>query len=101
MAHFDVHRGRTDGSYPLIVDLQADVHAKLATHLVAPLIARARYSQPLTRLTPIVTVRDAEYVVLVPSLSAVSSSTLGEIVGSLASHRSALITAIDLLVTGS
>jgi len=101
MAHFDVHRGRTAGSYPLVVDVQADVHAKLATHLVAPLISRARYSQPLTRLTPIVTIRDTEYVVLVPSLAAVPSASLGEVVGSLASHRNALIAAIDLLVTGS
>jgi hypothetical protein len=38
MAHFDVHRGRTAGSFPLVVNLQADVHAKLATHLVAPMI---------------------------------------------------------------
>jgi hypothetical protein len=101
MAKFDVHRGKSAGSYPLVVDIQADAHTKLATHLVAPLIARARYSQPLTRLTPIVTVRDAEYIVLVPSLAAVASASLGEVVGSLASHRNALIAAVDLLVTGS
>ena len=101
MAQFDVHRGRTAGSYPLVVDIQADVHAKLATHLVAPLVARARYPQPLTRLTPIVMVRDAEYVVLMPSLGAVPTSSLGEIVGSLAPHRNALVAAVDLLVAGS
>ena len=101
MAHFDVHRARTAATYPLVVDLQADIHARLVRHLVAPMIARSRYTQPLTRLTPIVTVRDAEYVVLFPLLASVPSSSLGEIVGSLAAHRNALIAAVDLLVTGS
>ena len=101
MAHFDVHRARAAAIYPFVVDVQADIHAKLAVRLVAPMIARSRYTQPLTRLTPAFMVRDAEYVVLVPLLASVPSSSLGEIVGSLASHRSALIAAIDLLVTGS
>jgi hypothetical protein len=101
MAQLDVHRTRAAASYPFIVDLQADLHAKLATRLVAPLIARARYAQPLTRLSPIVAVRDADYVVLLPLLATVPSASLGEIVGSLALHRSALIAAIDLLVTGA
>jgi toxin CcdB len=101
MAHFDVHRARTAATYPLAVDLQADIHARLVRHLVAPMIARSRYMQPLTRLTPTVTVRDVEYVVLVPLLASVPTSSLGEIVGSLASHRDTLIAAIDLLVTGS
>lgn len=101
MAQFDVHRTRTAATYPFAVDVQADVHAKLGSRLVAPLIARARYTLPLTRLTPAVTVRDAEYIVLLPALTAVPTSSLGEIVGSLASHRNALIAAVDLLVTGS
>lgn len=101
MAHLDVHRARAAATYPFVVDVQADIHAKLGSRLVAPMIARSRYTQPLTRLTPIVTIRDAEYVVLVPSLAAVPSVSLGEIVGSLASHRVELIAAIDLLVTGS
>ncbi len=101
MAQFDVHRTRTAATYPLVVDIQADVHAKLAVRLVAPMITHARYTQPLTRLTPSVTVRDAEYVVLLPLLASVPSASLGEIVGSLALHRTALIAAVDLLVTGS
>jgi hypothetical protein len=101
MAQFDVHRGRAAATYPLVVEVQADVHARLAVRLVAPMIARARYTQPLTGLTPAVTVRDAEYVVLVPLLASVPSTSLGEIVGSLASHRTALIAAVDLLVTGA
>jgi toxin CcdB len=101
MAQFDVHRTRATAIHPFVVNVQADIHAKLAVRLVAPMIARARYAQPLTRLTPTVTVRDAEYVVLMPLLASVASGSLGEIIGSLAAHRNALIAAVDLLVTGS
>lgn len=101
MAQFDVHRARAAATYPFVVDVQADIHAKLAVRLVAPLIARSRYTQPLTRLTPAVAIRDAEYVVLVPLLASVPSTSLSEVVGSLATHRNALVAAVDLLVTGS
>jgi len=101
MAQFDVHRTRTAAVYPFVVNIQADVHAKLDVRLVAPMIARSRYTQLLTRLTPAVIVREADYVVLLPLLAAVPAASLGEIIGSLAPHRDALIAAVDLLVTGS
>jgi toxin CcdB len=101
MAQFDVHRARAAATYPFVVDVQADIHTKLGSRLVAPMVARARYTQPLTRLTPTVTVRDAEYIVLMPALAAVPTSSLGEIVGSLAPHRNELIAAVDLLIAGS
>lgn len=101
MAQFDVHRTRTAATYPFVVDVQADIHAKLAVRLVAPMIARSRYTQPLTRLTPAVTVQGADYIVLIPLLASVSSASLGEIVGSLAPHRTALIAAVNLLIAGS
>jgi hypothetical protein len=101
MPQFDVLRTRAAAIYPLVVDVQADLHARLATRIVVPMVARARYAQPVTRLTPIVKVRDDAYVVLFPMLAAVPTSSLGELVGSLAAHRITLIGALDLLITGS
>jgi len=101
MAQFDVHRTRAGASYPLVVDIQAGIHAKLATRLVVPMVTRARYAVPATRLTPIVEVRDTAYVALFPLMAAVPSASLGEHVGSLASERGILIAALDLLVAGS
>jgi len=46
-------------------------------------------------------VRGEDYVAMFPSLVAVPKTSLGEIVGSLAAQRTTLITAIDLLITGS
>lgn len=101
MAQFDVLRTRAGAAYPLAVDIQADIHARLITRVVVPMIQRSRYTLPATRLTPIVSVRNAEYVALFPLLAAVPHASLGEIVGSLAGQRGALIAALDLLVTGS
>lgn len=101
MAQFDVLRTRGTAVYPFVVDLQADAHAKLATRIVVPMVTRARYTLPATRLTPIVKLRDDDYVLLFPLMTAAPNASLGEIVGSLAAQRATLIAALDLLITGS
>ena len=101
MPQFDVYRTRSSTVYPLVVDVQADVHARLGSRVVIPMVLRTRYTLPVTRLTPQVTVRDDDYVLLVPQLSAIPRTELGAIVGSLAAQRASLVAALDLLVTGS
>ena len=101
MAQFDVFRTRGAAIYPLVVDIQADFHATLVTRLVVQMVARARYAQPATRLTPVLKIRDAEYVMLFPLMAAVPGASLGEVVTSVAPERALLIAALDLLITGS
>jgi toxin CcdB len=102
MSQFDVFRSPNSVAYPLLVDLQADVHSKLASRIVVPLMTRARFGgQPPTRLTPILNLRGEDYVAMFPSLLAVPKTSLGQIVDSLASQRATLITALGLLITGS
>jgi toxin CcdB len=101
MAQFDVLRTKGSTTYPLVLEIQADLHTKLATRVVVPLVSRARYALPATRLTPTVRVRDEEYVVLVPLIATVPKSALGAFVASLSAQRATLIAAVDLLVTGS
>lgn len=101
MAQFDVHRNPRRGLYPLLVDLQSDVVGRLSTRAVAPMIAAKRYgARPITRLNPIVTVADVDYVVMVQELAAVPRTALGPLVASLAARRVELIAAIDVLFTG-
>jgi toxin CcdB len=102
MSQFDVFRSARSGGYPLVLDVQADVHSSLTSRIVVPLIARARApARPLTRLTPIMSVRGEDYVLMLPLIASIPKATLGEIVGSLASERATLIAALDLLITGS
>lgn len=101
MPQFDVYKTRNSTIYPLVVDVQADVHARLGSRVVIPMVLRTRYALPVSRLTPQVTIRDDDYVVLIPQLAAIPRTELGAIVGSLATQRASLVAALDLLVTGS
>jgi len=101
MAQFDVLRPKNTSTFPLVVDVQADLHARLVSRLVIPMAPRSRYTQPLTRLTPLVRVRDVDYVVVVPQMASYPAAALGELVGSVAQHRAVLIAALDFLVVGS
>jgi hypothetical protein len=45
MPQFDVLRSSRGGTYPLVIDVQAELHARLATRVVVPLITRPRSSR--------------------------------------------------------
>jgi toxin CcdB len=102
MAQFDVFRNPRAGAYPLVLDVQADLHASLISRIVVPLVARDRApARALTRLTPIMAVGGTDYVLMFPLMASVPRTALGELVGSLAAQRAALLAALDLLITGS
>lgn len=101
MPQFDVFRNPGGGVYPLIVDVQAEMLAHLPTRVVVPLVTVKRYgARPITRLNPILKVKNIEYVLVFQLLAAMPRSTLGAAVGSLRSHRDELVAAVDLLFTG-
>lgn len=101
MAQFDVFRNPRGGLYPLLLDIQADALSQLETRVVVPLAARARYTAvPIARASPIAEIGGVEYVLVVPLLAAIPRAALGAAIVSLASRRTDVIAAIDLLFTG-
>lgn len=101
MGQFDVHRNPRGGAYPLLLEVQAELLSRLATRVVVPLTTVKRHgSRPITRLNPVVRIRDTDYVVLFQELAAIPASALGEVVTSLAARRAELVAAVDLLFTG-
>ena len=101
MAQFELFRNPRGGDYPLLLDVQSELLARLATRVVVPLMTVKRYgARPITRLNPTVRVRNVEYVLVFQELAAIPSTTLRAPVGSLASRRTELIAALDLLFTG-
>jgi toxin CcdB len=102
MPQFDVFRNTRGGTFPLVVDVQAELHASLISRIVVPLIPRTRSpARPITRLNPVITIGGSAYVLLFPLMASVPRTSLGELVGTLAAHRATLIAALDLLITGS
>jgi toxin CcdB len=101
MAQFDVFKNPRGGTYPLLVDVQADVLSRLERRVVVPLVPRKKYgAKPISKLNPMTTIAGVEYVLVFQDLAAVPVTALGERVTSLADRRVDLVGAIDLLFTG-
>lgn len=102
MAQFDVYRnpGR-QREYPLLVDVQSEVVARLPSRVVVPLVLAKTYLKPITRLQPRLTIKGVEYVFRPEELAPVPASILVRPIHNLAHHRFTLIASLDLLFTGA
>jgi toxin CcdB len=104
MHQFDVFRNpnpRTAREVPFLVSLQHGLLDALETRLVAPLVpTRPLGRTGITRLNPVVVVNGQRYLILMQQLGAVRARALGRPVDTLESHRSVIIAAMDLLVSG-
>ena len=105
MPQFSVHRNRNAGTkarFPLLLDVQADLLDGLGTRVVVPLTpsTTAARRTAMQTLNPTVTVDDREYLLVTSQLAGIAARELGPPVADLSSHRSAIVAALDLLITG-
>jgi toxin CcdB len=104
MPQFSAHANTntaTKSSYPYLLDVQSPLLETLETRLVIPLALRSLLDGKLIRnLTPVVTVRGDEYLVMTPQMAAISRKHLGPLMADCSAHRNDVVAAIDFLVTG-
>lgn len=104
MAQFAVYRNRNPKSktdIPYLLDVQSDLLSELGTRVVVPLFEKKALGiKPLTKLTPEFEVDGKTCVLMIPQLAGIPTKELGEPVGDLAQHRTVIIAALDLLITG-
>ena len=101
MAQFDIYRNPSGGLFPLVLDVQAEILSALATRVVVPMAPLKRFgSKPISRLNPVVRISRIEYLLVFQELAAIPSTALGKRVGTLASRRSEIVNALDLLFSG-
>ncbi len=100
MPQFDLYRNPRSDDYPLLLDVQAELLARLGTRVVVPLAPRESYEQAISRLNPTSTIDGVEHVLVFQELAAIPMSELGDPIASLASRRVELVAALDLLFTG-
>jgi toxin CcdB len=86
--------------YPLVVCMQSDLIASGSDRVVAPLALRRNLPGATTRISPSISIGDAEYLVLVSTLMTLPAKMFPRRVANLASHREDLLCAIDLLFYG-
>ena len=101
MAQFDIHRfrGRTT-NYRYVVDIQNDLIDRMDTRLVIPAVAVTAAHQPMRRLNPVLEIDGVQHYRRTQELAAIRRRLLGDIVGSARPHSAAIISAIDMLITG-
>jgi toxin CcdB len=100
MAFGDLFRNPDTASRaPLLLDVQADLLADLATRILVPLTPATTTDKP-SRLTPIFELAEGRYVMLTPQLAGVPRRHIGAKIGSLADKRGDIIAALDMLFTG-
>jgi toxin CcdB len=87
-------------AFPLVVCLQSGLVANGGSRVVAPLIPRRGIPGTPGRFSPVIAIDEAEYVVLVDRIVNLPARDLSGRVANLASHREALLGAVDLLFYG-
>lgn len=103
MAQFDVHQNPIAAArraYPKVVVLQSSLANAGRDRLVAPLVPKALYPRTAGRLTPMVTLPDGDFVLMIPSLTGIAAADLGEPVATLGAARAEILAAIDYLFFG-
>lgn len=104
MPQFAVHRNRnqaTKARFPLLLDVQSDLLAPLATRVVVPLTpAGTAQRSAMDTLTPTCRVDGKDYLMMTPQLAAISVRELGPAVDDLSSQRATMLAALDMLFTG-
>jgi toxin CcdB len=104
MAQFDVFRNpnpATRTRIPFLLDVQTDLLETLETRVVVPLckpeLLKGRLAE---RLNPVLEVEGQKLAMLTPELAGVSQKVLGTKVANVAAERTAVIAALDILITG-
>lgn len=98
MARFDVYRRLDSEDY--LLDCQADVLHHLDTCLTVPLFPDVRAPSPsVTKLNPAFMIDGRRHVMMTQYASAIRRKQLGERVAHLGDEQSAIMNAIDILLT--
>lgn len=94
---FDVLR-LGDGT--LVVVLQDDMHERLSSRVVAPLVPLGEAKHQPKGLCPTVTLDDERHAIFLPTMASLPIGTLGPATASLADQREAIVRGLDLLFNG-
>lgn len=105
MRQFLVYRNRNEGTralYPLLLNVQSDLIEETGTRVVVPMVPVTRGRRPpsISSLAPIMEVNGKPHVVVVPLLAAAEVADLGVAEADLSHERSAIMAALDLLISG-
>jgi len=86
---------------PFVLDIQSRLLSTMGTRVVAPVIARRRFTSAVVeRLNPCIWIDGVEHVVVMQQLFAIDSHALGRSVLDLSAQSHTIIAALDTLISG-
>ncbi|MDE2421598.1 MAG: CcdB family protein [Gammaproteobacteria bacterium] len=102
MTQFVIHQYKNSKStVQYLLDIQNDFLEDLDTRLVIPVYpATVSLGKRLTKLTPVIDINGVQYVLMIPELASVPKKYLGSEILNISQHRTLVLSAIDLMVTG-
>jgi len=104
MAQFQIfvnNNKSTKDAYPYLLDVQSQILESLETRLVIPLIvSSAMQNKQITRLTPTITIKGIDYLILTSQIAGISKKTLGHSIMDISDRRQEIVSAIDFLISG-
>jgi toxin CcdB len=104
MARFDVYRnpGKHAGTTPYLLDIQSDLLDGLDSRMVVPLRDVAHFPNVIlpSRLTPVLTFNEREFLLETPKMGAVPIRVLKSPVTSLLDMQVQIMGAMDFLFKG-
>jgi len=102
MAQFIIHQYKNSKStVPYLLDIQNDFLEDLETRLVIPVYpANVLHGKRMTKLTPMIEIDGVQYILMIPELTSISKKYLGAEIINISQHRTMVLSAIDLMVTG-
>jgi toxin CcdB len=103
MAQFDVYENgnaQSRETYPLLLDIQADILRDLNTRIIVPLSLSSVREKPLV-FTPLLTIRGKKYRALFNLMASYPVAELGTgVAANLVDSRSTLMAAYDFVIQG-
>jgi toxin CcdB len=100
MACMDVYPAPGRAATGLVLDVQADLLAGLATRVVVPLLPETAFHAAAERLNPVFEIDGRRFVLLVQSIATLPRRELRGAVASLKDQRDTILAAIDFLLSG-
>jgi toxin CcdB len=103
MPQFCVYKNKNAAArarFPFLLDIQSDLLDPLATRVVVPLAPAGAARSRMQTLTPAIRVLGKDYAMITPQLAGVAIRELGPVVVNASAHRSAIIAALDFLISG-
>lgn len=91
----------TQKTYPYLLDIQSNLLSDIRTTIVVPLMPnRLAESYTISKLNPVVQIKNEKFTVMTQNLAGIDRNILGESVNDLSHYRSEIFAAIDFVLSG-